>query len=132
MNLPEASGQVRPEIDGFKGRHRIEPVVRKHHIRHAALQDDTAALRDGGLVDLFRLLHADWRIVDALDDALRTFFQQPFHVRTAAAAAVQYLGVRRGIQKPKPPPGHGAVPDIHHGDHNFPAKAHGLAGIFKE
>ena len=66
VNLPEAPGQIRPEIDGFKGRHRVEPVVRKHHIRHAALQNGAAPLRDGGLVDLFRLLHADGRIVGCI------------------------------------------------------------------
>ena len=132
VNLPETPGQVRPEIDGLKGCNGVKPVVRKHHIRHTALQNGAATLRDGGLVDLFRLLHADGRIVDALDDPLRAFFQQPPDIRTAAAAAVQPLGVRRSIQKLKPPPGHGAVPDIHHGDHNFPAKAHGLAGVFKE
>ena len=60
------------------------------------------------------------------------FFQQPFHVRPAAAAAVQHPGVRRGIQKLKSPPCHGAVPDIHHSDHELPAKAFGLAGVFKE
>ena len=44
---------------------------------------------------------------------LRVFFQQPFHVRPAAAAAIQHLGVRRGIQKLKSPPCHGAVTEIH-------------------
>mgnify|MGYP002981215308 CR=1 FL=1 len=29
-------------------------------------------------------------------------------------------------------PGHGAVTEVHHGNHDFPAKAHGLAGVFKE
>ena len=47
-------------------------------------------------------------------------------------ADIQKFLDRRKLQKLKSPPGHGAVPNIHHGDHNFPAKAFGLAGIFKE
>ena len=48
-----------------------------------------------GSVELSSLLHADGRIVDALDDAMRAFFQQPFYVRPAAAAAIQHLGIWR-------------------------------------
>ena len=131
-DLPKALRQIRPEVDRFKGRDRIKPVICEDHIRHTALQDGTAPLRDGGLVDLFRLLHADGRIVDALHDTLRAFFQQPFHVRTTTAAAVQHLGIRRSIQKLKPPARHRAVTQIHHGDHELPAEAHRFAGVFKE
>ena len=73
-DLPKALGQIGPEIDGLKGRDRIKPVICEDHIRHTALQNGTATLRDGGVVDLFRLFHADGRIIDALHDALRTFF----------------------------------------------------------
>ena len=45
VNLPEALRQIGPEIDGFKGRYRIEPVACKDHIRHAALQNGAAAHR---------------------------------------------------------------------------------------
>lgn len=96
------------------------------------MQNGAATLRDGGFVDLFGFLHADGGIVNALDNTLRAFFQKSLDVRPAAAAAVQHLGVRRSIQKLKPPPGHGAVTEIHHGDHELPAEALGLAGVFKE
>jgi len=75
INFPEAPGQVRPEIDGLKGCNGVKPVVRKHHIRHTALQDGAAPLRDDGFVDLFGFLHADGGIVNALDDTLWAFFQ---------------------------------------------------------
>ena len=132
IDLPEASGQIRPEIDGFKGRDRIKPILRKNDMLHAALPHHTAPLLNCGSVEASSLLHADGRIIDALDDAPRAFFQKSLDVRPSAAAAVQHLGVRRGIQKLKPPPGHGTVPDIHHSDHELPAKAYGLAGVFKE
>ena len=96
------------------------------------MQNGAAALRNGGLIGLFGFLHADGRIVNALDDALGAFFQQSLDVRPAAATAVQHLGIRRSIQKLKPPSGHRTMSDVHHGDHEFPAKAHGLAGVFKE
>ena len=131
VSWAEAPRQIRPEIDGFKGRDRVKPVIRKHHIRHAALQDGTAALRDGGLVDLFGFLYADGWIVDALHDTLWAFFKQPSDIRPAAAA-VQYCGIRRKLQKPKPPPRHRTVTQIHHGDHELPTKANRLAGVFKE
>ena len=132
VNLPEALRQIGPEIDGFKGRHRIEPVISKHHIRHAALQNGAAALRYGGLVDLFGFLHTDGGIVNALDNTLRAFFQKSLDVRPSAAAAVQHLGVQSKLQKAKPPPCHRAVTQIHHGDHDFPAKPHRLSGVLKK
>lgn len=58
-NLAEALRQVRPEIDRFKSRNSVEPITREDHIRHAALQDRTASLRDGGLIELFCSFHAD-------------------------------------------------------------------------
>src|SRR5699024_182352 len=132
VNLPEALRQIGPEIDGFKGRYRIEPVACKDHIRHAALQNGAAALRYGGLVDLFGFLHADERIVDALHDTLRAFFQKSLDVRSSAAAAVQHLGVQSKLQKAKSPPCHRTVPQVHHGDHDFPAKPHRLSGVLKK
>ena len=96
------------------------------------MQDGAASLCDGGLVDLLGFLHTDGGIVNALDNTLRAFFQKSLDVRPSAAAAVQHLGVRRSIQKLKPPPGHGAVPDVHHGDHDFPAKPHRLSGVLKK
>ena len=65
------------------------------------------------------------------DDTLRAFFQQSLDVRPTAAAAVQHLGVRRNIQKLKSPLRHRAVPQIHHGDHDFPAKAPRACGCFQ-
>ena len=94
-DLAEASGQIRPEIDGLKGRGGIEAAILKRHIRHAALQNGATPLLNCSSVELPGLLHADGRIVDALDDAMRAFFQQPFYVRPAAAAAIQNLGVWR-------------------------------------
>ena len=87
----------------FLIRRRIDPVSYTHLdvYKRQALQNGAAALRYGSLIDLFGFLHADGRIVDALDNTLRVFFQQPSDIRTAAAAAVQPLGVRRSIQKLK-------------------------------
>ena len=62
--------------------------VLKRHIRRAALQNGATPLLNRNSVELSSLLHADGRIVDALDDAMRAFFQQPFYVRPAAAAAI--------------------------------------------
>ncbi len=82
-------------------------------IRYAALQNDTAAIRDGGLVDLFRFLHADGRIVDALDLALRTLFRSL--LMFAPPPQPQSSTLASGaISKLKPPSAAGAVPDIHH------------------
>ena len=131
-DLPKALRQIRPEVDRFKGRDRIKPVICEDHIRHTALQDGAASLRDGGLVDLFGFLHTDGGIVNALDNTLRAFFQQSFHVRPAAAAAVQHLGVQRKLQKVKSPPCHRTVTQVHHGDHDFPAKPHRLSGVLKK
>ena len=132
INLPKTLRQIRPEVDCLKSGDRIEPVICEDHIRHTALQHVAASFCNGSFIDLFGFLHADGRIVDALHDPLRVFFQQPFHVRTTTAAAVQHLGIRRSIQKLKPPARHRAVTQIHHGDHELPAEAHRFAGVFKE
>lgn len=67
--------------------------VLKRHIRHTALQNGATPLLNCSSVELSSPLHADGRIVDALNDAMRAFFQQPFYVRPAAAAAIQHLGI---------------------------------------
>ena len=65
-------------------------------------------------------------------NTLRAFFQKSLDVRPSAAAAVQHLGVRSKLQKMKPPPCHRTVPQVHHGDHDFPAKPHRLSGVLKK
>ena len=92
-----------------------------------ALDEIRRVLKDGGVLIAPTFTHAG----NSFSGKARAFFQQPFHVRTAAAAAVQHPGVRRGIQKLKPPPRHGAVPDIHHGDHNFFRQSLRACGYFQ-
>ena len=131
VNLPEALRQIGPEIDGFKGRYRIEPVACKDHIRHAALQNGAAAHRYGGLVDLldFSTLTGNSQCPSRYPPGI--FFRSLLMFAPPAAAAVQHLGVRSKLQKLKSPPCHRTVPQVHHGDHDFPAKPHRLSGVLK-
>ena len=49
-----------------------------------------------------------------------------------AAAAVQHGGILRDRQKPKAPVRQGTMAQIHHGDHQLPAKSCGPACILKK
>ena len=131
-NLPEAFCKVRPEIDGFKRCDCIEPIAGKNDALHAALPDDTAIPLNRLCIETAGFFDADSRVIHALYDAARTPFQQPFDIRSAAAAAVQHLCVRRKMQKVKPPQRHGGVGKVHHGDHQPAAEAFGVSCIFKK
>ena len=54
IDLPEAPGQIRPEIDRLKGGDQIKPPGGKDHIRNAALQHHAAPCQNGLPVDLAR------------------------------------------------------------------------------
>ena len=93
------------------------------------------ALADYMLTNVYRREIIERFLADkphALYDAARTPFQQPFDIRSAAAAAVQHLCVRRKMQKVKPPQRHGGVGKVHHGDHQPAAEAFGVSRIFKK
>ena len=85
-------------------------------------------LKDDGVLIAPTFTHAG----NSFSGKVRAFFQKSLDVRPAAAAAVQHFGVRRKLQKLKPPPGHRTVPQVHHGDHDFPAKPHRLSGVLKK
>ena len=129
MDFAEALRQFLPEIDGFKRCDRIKPTLREDPFRHTALQNRAAPLCDGVRIDLLGFLHADGRVVDALHNSMRTLFQHSLDVCPAAAAAIQHLGVRHDVQKPKSPSRHRTVTEIHQADHELSAKPLRLAGV---
>lgn len=131
-DLAEAFWQVRPEIDRLKRRDGVEPVRGKDQLVHAPLPYSAAAVRDGAAVDAPRRRDAHVRNIDALDDALRAFFQQRPDVCPAAAAAVEDLCVRRKRQEPQAPARQRAVADVHHADHELAAQPGRAAGIFQK
>ena len=131
-DLAEAFWQVRPEIDRLKRRDGVEPVRGKDQLVHAPLPYSAAAVRDGAAVDAPRRRDAHVRNINALDDALRAFFQQRADVRPAAAAAVEDLCVRRKQQEPQAPARQRAVADVHHADHELAAQPSRAAGIFQK
>lgn len=131
-DLAEAFWQVRPEIDRLKRRDGVEPVRGKDQLVHAPLPYGAAAVRDGAAVDAPRRRDAHVRNINALDDALRAFFQQRPDVRPAAAAAVEDLCVRRKQQEPQAPARQRAVADVHHADHELAAQPGRAAGIFQK
>lgn len=71
IDLPEALRQIRPEIDRFKGCDRIEPAVRKDDLLHTALPRHTAVIADRFSIELLGFLHADGRVIQTFDNALR-------------------------------------------------------------
>ncbi len=131
-DLAEAFWQVRPEIDRLKRRDGVEPVRGKDQLVHAPLPYGAAAVRDGAAIDAPRRRDAHVRNINALDDALRAFFQQRPDVRPAAAAAVEDLCVRRKQQEPQAPARQRAVADVHHADHELAAQPGRAAGIFQK
>ena len=131
-DLAEAFWQVRPEIDRLKRRDGVEPVRGKDQLVHAPLPYGAAAVRDGAAVDAPRRRDAHVRNINALDDALRAFFQQRADVCPAAAAAVEDLCVRRKQQEPQAPARQRAVADVHHADHELAAQPGRAAGIFQK
>ena len=131
-DLAEAFWQVRPEVDRLKRRDGVEPVRGKDQLVHAPLPYSAAAVRDGAAVDAPRRRDAHVRNINALDDALRAFFQQRADVCPAAAAAVEDLCVRRKQQEPQAPARQRAVADVHHADHELAAQPSRAAGIFQK
>ena len=131
-DLAEAFWQVRPEIDRLKRRDGVEPVRGKDQLVHAPLPYGAAAVRDGAAVDAPRRRDAHVRNINALDDALRAFFQERADVCPAAAAAVEDLCVRRKQQEPHAPARQRAVADVHHADHELAAQPDRAAGIFQK
>ena len=131
-DLAEAFWQVRPEIDRLKRRDGVEPVRGKDQLVHAPLPYGAAAVRDGAAVDAPRRRDAHVRNINALDDALRAFFQERADVCPAAAAAVEDLCVRRKQQEPQAPARQRAVADVHHADHELAAQPGRAAGIFQK
>ena len=131
-DLAEAFWQVRPEIDRLKRRDGVEPVRGKDQLVHAPLPYSAAAVRDGAAVDAPRRRDAHVRNINALDDALRAFFQERPDVCPAAAAAVEDLCVRRKQQEPQAPARQRAVADVHHADHELAAQPSRAAGIFQK
>ncbi len=131
-DLAEAFWQVWPEIDRLKRRDGVEPVRGKDQLVHAPLPYSAAAVRDGAAVDAPRRRDAHVRNINALDDALRAFFQERPDVCPAAAAAVEDLCVRRKQQEPQAPARQRAVADVHHADHELAAQPGRAAGIFQK
>ena len=131
-DLAEAFWQVRPEVDRLKRRDGVEPVRGKDQLVHAPLPYSAAAVRDGAAVDAPRRRDAHVRNINALDDALRAFFQERPDVCPAAAAAVEDLCVRRKQQEPQAPARQRAVADVHHADHELAAQPGRAAGIFQK
>ena len=132
MDLAEALKQIRPEVDRLKCGDQIKLVRREDEIRDVPLQNDAAAIQNGVLVDLFRLFDADGRIVDAFDLAVWALFEHRPDVRAFTAAAVQDACVLCDLGKLQSPIRERAMADVHHREHQLPAKALGLAGIFKK
>ena len=93
-----------------------------------ALAEIRRVLKDDGTLIAPTFTHAG----NSFSGKVRAFFQKSLDVRPAAAAAVQHLGIRSKRQKVKPPPCHRTVPQVHHGDHDFPAKPHRLSGVLKK
>ena len=93
-----------------------------------ALQEIKRVLKDDGVLIAPTFTHAG----NSFSGMVRAFFQKSLDVRSSAAAAVQHLGVQSKLQKAKSPPCHRTVPQVHHGDHDFPAKPHRLSGVLKK
>ena len=132
MDFPETLQKVRPEVNCLKCGDQIKLVRREDEIGNVPLQNDAAAIQNGVLVDLFRLFDADGRIVDAFDLAVWALFEHRPDVRASTAAAVQHARILRNLRKLQAPVRERAVADVHHCEHQLPAKALGLAGIFKK
>lgn len=131
-DLAEAFWQVRPEIDRLKRRDRVEPAACENDLLYAPLPHGAAARLNRVRIAFARLLRADGRIIDALDDAPRAFFQERPDIRASAAAAVENSCVRRKLQKAQTPARQRAVPHVHHQNHQLPPKTGRLAGVFKK
>ena len=132
IDLSEILRKLRPEIDRFKCGCHIKLLRFKRQLCHACLLHIAPSFRNGTRIDLSRFFYADSRVVNALYLSLGTQFQQLFDVRPTAAAAVQHHGIRGRLQKVQPPFCHCAVSKVHHGNHDLPAKACRLAGVFKK
>lgn len=131
-HLRKALRQIRPEVDGFKGRHRIKLRNRKRKRRNAALKHPAAPFRNCPGIQLSGFLHADRRVVDASCRSLRNSAQQLPQVRSAAAAAIQHPGVGSEMKKPEAPIRQHAVAEVHHGHHDSSSNPDRLPGVVKE
>ena len=128
LDLPEADGEVFPEIYRLKGRDQVQGAVGEGQRVCGALVN-LAAAAQVLFVHGFGLFHADRGDVHAVDPALPDAAQQPPDVVSAAAADVCGVAFLGEDQLGKAPLRHGGVAQVHAGKHHPAQKAPGIAEI---
>lgn len=94
--------------------------------------NSTSPISDCFSVDLSGFLHTYGRIIDSAYTTVWTKRKHLFDVCSATASNIENIGMISDMDMTKPPLCHCTMTAVHHGNHNFTAKALGLSCVIKK